>query len=58
MINSSLTQISDYCNQCRGECYDKDQAKRQSNAAKRFGLIPKDCVDSFFEGCKCPFQPK
>lgn len=43
------------CEQCKGECWDNDPAKRQENAFAKFGIIPNNCVDSEIDGPKCPY---
>lgn len=53
----SLKTIEQKCQQCKGQCWDPDQSKRQANARAFFnGAIPNACVDSEIDGPKCPYQ--
>lgn len=45
------------CTKCKGQCWDKNQAKRQANARAMFGTTPNSCVDSELDGPKCPYRP-
>lgn len=46
------------CLICKGQCWDPNQSKRQANARNFFkGPIPNSCVDSEFDGPKCPYKP-
>lgn len=55
-VGKSLKTIELKCEQCKGECWDKDQSKRQALVLAKFGKLPNACVDSEIDGPKCPFQ--
>ena len=55
--NVKRTTIDQKCIKCNGACWDENQAERQKNAIKMFGVIPNNCVDSEIDGPRCPFKP-
>ena len=57
-VVQSLKTIELGCQQCGGQCWDKDQSKRQAKVRALFkgAAIPNSCVDSEIDGPKCPYQ--